>query len=144
VPLIPKGIGRSLYERVKERLKHELGLEPAERPPARTAQEVLMRIHEAASQRPPKMVRALYKAKDADVATWRHLQPYSLRMRAKDDPGTPLIYAACEKDQWKVEAFIPARFEDVQVTNIPFTPRYKVEFEPGPLDVERALWHAWR
>jgi hypothetical protein len=118
---IEREVGPDPLGRVKERLKTELGLTPKERPPARSSGEIIFRIREAAGQRPPKLVRALYKAKDANVATWRYLAPYELVYdRKKDRPSEPLLYAACEKDGWKTECFWLDRFEDVQVTDIPF------------------------
>lgn len=126
MPLIPKGLTTGLIQRVKDRLKRELGMAPSQRPPPSGPQEILMRVQEAASQDPPCMVRALYQAKDAQVATWRLLQPYSIRARAED--GAWLLYAGCEKDNWNVESFDLRRFKDLQVTNLPFTPKFDVEW----------------
>jgi hypothetical protein len=75
----------------------------------------------------------LYQAKDADVPTWRHLAPYSVRDRGEG--GEPLIFCACSKEGWKIEAFVPKRFRDLQVTNLPWPPSayhpYRIEFRDG-------------
>ena len=90
-----------------------------------------MRVREAVRQDPPKLVHALYQAKDADRATWRHLACYSIRDRGAE--GNALLFAACEKEGWKVEAFDLRRFQDLQVTAKPwpFNPMYRIEFRDG-------------
>lgn len=126
MPLLPRGLTPGLLTRVRERLKRELGLAPTKRPPVSGPEDVLLRMREAVHQEPPKLVRALYKGEDATSATWRLLEPYSIRYRGKG--GVPLLYAACEKESYKgIEAFRLERFQDVQVTDIPFKPRWKVE-----------------
>lgn len=125
MPLLPTGLTPGLLTRIKERLKRELGLGPKERPRITGPQDVLLRCREAVNQRPPKLVHALYKAKDAPTATWRHLECYSIRYRGKNN--APLLFAACSKENWGTEAFDLGRFEDVQVTDIPFSPRWQIE-----------------
>lgn len=153
VPLVPLGLGEGLLKRVKERVereisrplekvkektapvvervKQELGLAPLRRPPPSGPHEILMRVREAVRNDPPKLCYALYQAKDADHPTWRHLACYSIRDRAAD--GGSLLFAACEKDNWSVEAFDLRRFKDFQVTNKPwpFAPRFRIEFRDG-------------
>lgn len=153
VPLVPLGLGEGLLKRVKERVerelsrpietvrekakpvvervKEELGLQPLRRPPPSGPHEIMMRVREAVRHDPPRLVYALYQAKDADHPTWRHLACYSVRDRAAD--GGTLLFAACEKESWKVEAFDLRRFKDLQVTNKPwpFAPRFRIEFRDG-------------
>lgn len=155
MPLIPLGLGEGVLQRVKERvqtelskpierlkervredprvkrLTEELGLAPLRRPPPAGPDDILLRVREAVRHNPPRLVHALYQAKDADSPSWRHLACYSIRDRAHD--GSPLLFAACEKDSWKVEAFDLRRFRDLQVTNKPwpFTPKFRIEFRDG-------------
>ena len=146
MPLVPLGLGEGLLQRVKERVqtelgrpleklkervREELGLAPLRRPPPAGKADIILRINEAVRHDPPRLVYALYQAKDADRPTWRHLACYSIRDRASD--GGDLLFAACEKENWKVEAFDFRRFRDLQVTNKPwpFTPRYRIEFRDG-------------
>ena len=119
MPLLPSGFGA--LERIKERFKTELGLRPKEQPPASSPAEILFRIREAAGQRPPKMIRALYQAKDATAPTWRYIAPYEFVYgRKAGAPSEPLLAGACEKDEWKTEYFRLDGFRDVQVSAIPF------------------------
>ena len=122
---LAKGLTPGLISRVKERLKHHFGVEPKKRPPISGPEDVLLRMREAVRQNPPKLVRASYLAADAASPTWRLLEPYSIRYRG--DGNAPLLFAACEKEAWKTEAFRLDRFKDVQVTDIPFKPRWKIE-----------------
>lgn len=125
MPLLPRGLGRDLLERVKERIKREVGLgAPVPKPPARTTSERLMRIREAVSAEPPFLLRALYQAVDAAGPTWRELEPYELVYNNPDDPATPNLYAACEKEGWKIELFRLSRFHDIQLTQKTFAPRW--------------------
>lgn len=132
MPLIPKGLGGGFIDRVKTRLKRELGLEPAapkrEGPPG-GYYEIELRIRRAVRQDPPKLLHALYQAQDAKVPTWRHIAPYSVRDRGAN--GGPLIFAACEKEGWKIEAFVPSRFKDLQVTQTPWPP---AAYKPHPIE----------
>lgn len=141
MPLIPTGLGKGLLERVKQRVEREigrglenLGLKDKEKPPApqrrgppRGEADIILRIREAVRQEPPKLVYALYQAVDAKAPTWRHLACYSLRDRGS---GGPLLFAACEKENWAVECFGLSRIRDLQVTNKPwpFAPLYPIEF----------------
>lgn len=139
MPLIPLGLGDGLLQRVKERVKQELapvvervreevGLEPKVRRPPSGPHEILVRVRQAVRQNPPRLVYALYQAKDADGPTWRYLACYSIRDRGMG--GEPLLFAACSKENWKVEAFDLRRFKDLQVTDRPwpFPPAYAIEF----------------
>lgn len=153
MPLVPVGLSDGLLSRVRERVerelgrpveyvkekvrgpvervKQELGLAPLRRPPPSGPAEILMRAREATRQDPPRLVYALYQAKDADHPTWRHLAPYSIRDRKAG--GGSLLYAACEKEGWAVEAFDLGRFKDFQITTKPwpFTPKFRIEFRDG-------------
>ena len=111
--------------RIRNRLERELGLQPAVLPAISSTEDVLLRIRKAVRERPPKLVRAFYQAVDATSPTWRLLECYSLRYRGQDN--RPLLFAACEKENWKIEAFRLDRFHDVQPTNIPFSPRWPIE-----------------
>lgn len=126
-----KGLGESFVERVKNRLKRELGLEttPKHEGPPGSFYEIEMRIRRAVRQDPPKLVHALYQAKDANVATWRHLAPYSVRDRGAN--GGPVIFCACSKEGYSIEAFVPSRFRDLQVTEIPWPP---AAYHPHPIE----------
>jgi len=88
-----------------------------------------LRIREAVHQSPPRLLYMLYQARNAPAPTWRHIAPYSIREKRTKD-NEPLLYAACEKEQWKVEAFDLRRIKDLQVTNKPwpFSPEFAVEF----------------
>jgi hypothetical protein len=159
VPLIPLGLGEGLLRRVKERVEtelgaplsdvkqrvkervledprvkritEELGLAPLRRPPPSGPGDILLRVREAVRRDPPRLCHALYQAEDADTPTWRHLACYSIRDRGTD--GSSLLFAACEKDRWKVEAFRLDRFTDFQVTTKPwpFAPKFRIEFRDG-------------
>lgn len=155
MPLVPMGLGEGLLKRVRDRverevgkplerlkervlesepvktLTRELGLAPRRRGPPSGPADILLRIREAVRNDPPRLCYALYQAKDADHPTWRHLAPYSVRDRKAG--GGMLLFAACEKDAWKVEAFDLGRFQDFQVTNKPwpFAPKHRIEFRDG-------------
>lgn len=131
MPILPRGLSRELFDRVRDRVRTEFGLEQKLRPPANTPEMILMRAREAVRRSPPRLVRGTYQAADANAPTTRLMQCYSIRYRGvpafEGGPRRPLLYAACEKDGWKVEAFRLDRFHDMQVTNIPFTPKHKIE-----------------
>lgn len=131
MPLVPTGLGVDLLDRIKKRIKTELGFEPAPEGPPSGVEDIRMRIRKAVNQDPPKLVHALYQAKDANAPTWRHLAPYSQRDRGSD--GAPLLYAACEKEGFKIEAFDYRRFLDFRTTNKPWPPAayhpYRIEFK---------------
>lgn len=114
--------------RVKERLVRELGLESVSAGPPSGAGDVLARCRIATMQEPPKLVHALYQAEDADAPTWRHLAPYSVRDRG----GSTLVFCACSKEGWKIEAFRADRFAEFRVTSTPWPPKayhpYRIEF----------------
>jgi hypothetical protein len=122
---------RNFIDRVKERLERELGLSTLTAKPPAGDDDVLARCRMACIQNPPKLIHALYKAEDADVPSWRHLAPYSKRDRGE---GT-LVFCACEKEGWKIEAFIPENFLEFRITNKPWPPgayhKYRIEFRDG-------------
>lgn len=144
MPLIPSGLSRSLFERLKERSKQELnrltqpvqdlgqrlktrvldtlGVETqpaAPQPPPATNAEKLLRIQMAGRNR--TMLNMQYNG------VYRKVEPYSFRYRDKDEPHVPLFYAFCHKDR-QIEAFKIRRIQDLQVTNEVFSPRWPVEF----------------
>lgn len=115
-------------------MKRELGLDapkpaapPVQKGPPSSTEELILRCRLAVNQKPPKLVHALYQAKDANTPTWRHLAVYSTRDRGVE--GSTLIFAACEKEGWEVEAFRVGGFKDLQVTDKPwpFQPRFRIE-----------------
>jgi predicted DNA-binding transcriptional regulator YafY len=128
-------------DRLREKVRKFLRLDepsaaPSSEPPAapppyygkpRSLEEIKARLQAAGSRRPPVLVRMYYRAEDAPSASWRDVEPYSYRYRAKEDPHVPLLYGYCHKDQ-QLEAFKLQRIEDLQVTNTPFQPRWRVEF----------------
>lgn len=124
MPLIPKGLSQGLIDRVKQRVKQELGLVPQQQGPPTSEAEMKLRIRTALSTNPPRLVRVLYQGADAPTATWREMECYSLRYRGKG--GVPLLYAFCHKDK-AIEAFRFDRVKDIQITNKTFAPQYPVE-----------------
>jgi hypothetical protein len=122
---------RDFLQRVKDRLKRELGLTEVSAGPPSGADDVLARCRIATMQNPPKLVHALYQAQDADVPTWRHLAPYSKR----DKVNGVLVYCACSKEGYKIEAFDADRFVEFRVTQLPWPPgayhKYRIEFRDG-------------
>lgn len=151
MPLVPLGLGQDLLQRVKKRVerelaplkeqvqpyvdraKEELGFKPRKLPPPGSVHDIMVRAREACRQDPPRLIHALYQAKDANVPTWRHLACYSVRDRGTN--GGTLLFAACEKEGWKIECFDPNRFKDFQVTEKPWpSPAhhpYRIEFRDG-------------
>jgi predicted DNA-binding transcriptional regulator YafY len=124
MPLIPRGLSQGLIDRVKQRVKQELGLVPSQQGPPNSEAEMKLRIRTAVSANPPRLVRVLYQAEDATTPTWREMECYSLRYRGKG--GVPLLYAYCRKDN-AIEAFRFDRVKDIQLTNKPFEPKYQIE-----------------
>lgn len=138
--LVPRGLTRNLFDRIrertrqeltqrvvdpaKERIKDYLGFDPEpnrkreEHVPATDRVTKEWRIEEAARAR--KLLHMKYNG------IWRHVMPMSFR-RGKTEK---LLYAYCEKDNWDIEAFKISKIEDCEVTdkNWPFTPEYTVEF----------------
>jgi hypothetical protein len=86
-----------------------------------------MRLREAVSQDPPRLVRALYQAVDAAGPTWRRLEAYELTYNNPDDPATPNLWAACEKENFSIELFRLSRFHDIQVLDQTFSPRWPLK-----------------
>ena len=135
MPLIPSGLSQALFERLKDRVKRELGLEPAgsaeptepggkpvaepQSTPPSSNEEKKLRIQEAGRKRVLLLMQ--YNG------IYRHVEPYSYRFRDKDNANEPLLYAFCHKDQG-IEAFKLRKITDLQVTDQPFSPRYPVEF----------------
>lgn len=156
MPLLPLGLGKKTLDRVKkrleqeispiyERVKEELGQKPppagptappAEPPKptlpvARTPGAMEVMLREAVNMKPPVMVRALYQRKGAKTATWRYLQPVEMVAgRAAKDTSRPMLYAACEADGWKIEAFRLDRFEEMQLTNLPYAVQMQYPVKP--------------
>jgi predicted DNA-binding transcriptional regulator YafY len=58
--------------------------------------------------------------------TWRYAEPYSYRFKGKSQ----LLYAFCYKDQ-HIESFKPEKIEDLQNTEMPFSPRWPIEIGIG-------------
>lgn len=83
--------------------------------------DVMARIQFAARQVPPLRLLEVYHD------TPRPSEPYSYRYRAKDDPHVPLLYVYCLKDH-HIEAHKLQRIQDLQVTAVPYMPRWPVEF----------------
>ena len=136
---------KSFYERVKQRTQDQLHVGPTnvgpsmpweqavheptapqekEIPPqppvAGNLQEIKSRI--AAAGRRMVMLRMKYHGHA------RNVEPYSIRDGRAADDGD-LFYGWCHKDN-ALESFRLDRIEDIQITNIPFTPRnnWPVEF----------------
>jgi predicted DNA-binding transcriptional regulator YafY len=140
VPLVPKGLGSGLIDRINKRvqrelvnrlvpekyrdvLKEELNLKeetnkPKPHTPPQSDAERKFRIQEAGKRR--VLLYAKYNGH------WRFIEPYSFRYRAKNS-REPLFYGWCYKDNG-IEAFRLEKFEDLQVTERPFNPRFDVEF----------------
>jgi predicted DNA-binding transcriptional regulator YafY len=55
-------------------------------------------------------------------SNWRYVEPYSYRHKSTGQ----LLFAFCHKDQ-HIESFNPNKIEDLQLTEIPFKPRWPVE-----------------
>jgi predicted DNA-binding transcriptional regulator YafY len=55
-------------------------------------------------------------------SNWRYVEPYSYRHKTTGQ----LLFAFCHKDQ-HIESFNPNKIEDLQLTEIPFKPRWPVE-----------------
>lgn len=100
------------------------------RPPPSGVADVMARIQEAGRRK--VLLSAHYAAAHGHGPSWRYLGAYSYRYRDKADPGIPLLYAWCgihhAPGARDVEAFKPKRFLDLQVTNLPFSPAWPVEF----------------
>ena len=84
-----------------------------------------MRIREAVTQDPPRLVRALYQAVDAPGPTWRNLECYEIKY---GKTGLPMLYAWCDKDPHnQIELFHVEKFGDIQVMQLPFSPRWPIK-----------------
>ena len=159
MPATRLGAGEQLVERVRQRMKQELGRAPGPPgPPGPPAQgddfppepyapqryrrkdrrsrpsgagDIRARIREAVNQDPPRLCWATYRAKGATDYKARYLACYSERDRGAD--GSTLLFAACSADGWAIEAFRYDSFGDFQVTDSPwpFAPQYRIEFQDG-------------
>lgn len=82
---------------------------------------------------PGDIAGVLLEASRRGVLCWmqynghkRYIEPYSYRFRG----GHQLLYAFCWKDQ-HIEAFRPDRIQDIELTDIPFKPRWPIEIGHG-------------
>ena len=57
---------------------------------------------------------------------WRYTEPYSYRFRGDGR----LFYAFCYKDQ-RINSFRLEKIEDLQLTDMPYAPRWPVEISQG-------------
>jgi hypothetical protein len=134
MPLIPRGLTKRLFERIKEVVKEQLLPVPAPAPkdaptpepegpvdlgPPSSLEELKYRITFAGRNR--LIARMKYNGQ------WRDTEVYSYRMRDADDPKIPLLYAWCGKDRG-IEAFKLKRIEDFQLTDRVYEARWPVEF----------------
>lgn len=159
MPLNPIGLGKDFVDRLRERVRTELGgggvqqvglpedsgglqsrirqyvrekmnlseptpetpnAAPRRRGPPQGLSEVQQRIQEAARHTPPVLLYGLYNG------NWRYIEPYSYRFLDRDRPWIPLLYGYCHKDD-STEAYKLYKFQDLQVTDRPFSPRWPVE-----------------
>lgn len=119
--------GGGFFDRVKQVVKKQLGLgqQQQRRPmfvgPANSLQEIKRRIEWAGRQMPPLLLNLTYHGYP------RKVEGYSYRYRDADHPHIPLFFGWCGKDL-HIEAYKLLKIQDVQVTNLPFNPRWPVEF----------------
>jgi predicted DNA-binding transcriptional regulator YafY len=118
-----------MFERVLEWGKKMLGDQPQidiyQVEPPRSLAEVRQRIQVAG--RNYRLLKMAYTAANAGGPTWRDVEPYSFRYRAKDEPWVPLFFGYCHKDA-STEAYKLQRINHLQVTDKPFSPQWAVEF----------------
>lgn len=156
MPILPRGLGNELIERIRRHFQTELGGGPVKdrpagfiervvqrltrdkgeshgrtrRPPPSGVADVMGRIQEAGARR--VLLMAHYAAAHGHGPSWRYLGAYAYRWRDKDDPSVPLVYCWCAIHHAPggdgVEAFKLRRFLDLQVTDLPWSPHHEVEF----------------
>lgn len=106
---------------LKEEPMEEVVTQPDINPDIAT---IKLRIQQAAENRVLLWIN--YQRKGVTAPVDRNVEPYSYRQRQRNS-AYPLFMAYCHKDN-RTEAFILERIKAIMVTNIPFTPRWKVEF----------------
>lgn len=116
------GLSQGLFDRIRERVKKHFGPggdapdDPRE-PADGDINSIMYRLRKGARER--TLLWMKYNN------TWRHVEPYSFRYRAKDG-GSPLFYGYCELHD-EIHSFRLDRVQDIHNTDRPFSPRWKVE-----------------
>lgn len=129
MPLNPFTLTKGLIERIRNRIREEFGggTPEDEQPgvttdmtggqsPASGYGEIMSRIHQAARTR--TLLYMYYNN------TWRHVEPYSFRMRSRGQQ--PLFYGYCQLHN-TIEAYRIDRIQDIRNTARPYTPRWSIE-----------------
>lgn len=134
-------IGKGLFNRLKTTFSNMLGRNTTE-----SVQEPVMKEEEVKVMPKPDLnpdiatiQLRIQQAGQAKVLLWinyqkegltspvaRNVEPYSYRPRQVNS-AHPLFMAYCHKDQ-RTEAFILERIKGIMVTDIPFDPKWPVEF----------------
>lgn len=145
----------SLFERIRDRVRQELGGGDSGSFGERVRRLVRKRLsptEDAAPEAPPEAPpeEPPYRGPPRSLAevnqriqeagrkrvllrmlyngVWRDVEPYSYRYRDADDPHIPLLYGWCVTKDDQIEAYKLKKIEDLQVTNRPYNPRFVVEF----------------
>lgn len=121
-------LGKGLLDRIKQRIKTELGLadkttEPRnvsvdrrDIGPADALPVVMYRLREGGKRN--VLLHLKYNG------SWRFVEPYSFRWRSRGQQ--PLFYGWCDLHN-EIHSFRIDKIEDVQLTDRPFSPRFEVE-----------------
>lgn len=120
---VDEPLDKSLWQKIKDRAKKLLGLEPKpEKDDGPLTPETLkFRIRECA--RLKVLLLASYQAKHSPVPVFRMLEPYSYRTKKN---GQLYLYCFCRLHN-QVECFKLERFSAARVTSEPFTPQWPIE-----------------
>lgn len=122
MPLNPIGLTKGLVERIKQRVRQELGQDEE--------REIPQELQGPGTDAPTIMYRIRHAARTNTLLwmrynnTWRHVEPYSFRYRSRG--MQPLFYGYCHLHD-TIEAYRIDRIQDVHTTDRPFSPRWSVE-----------------